>query len=73
MTSTERLTPVPVHHRPGCAEPGWTVERSRSMYGVEIARCRGCQAVSVTARSTTTPTLADRNSPSGTNQLKGTK
>ena len=32
-------------HRPGCPRPGWTVEPSRTLSGVKIARCDGCQAV----------------------------
>lgn len=32
-------------HRPGCPRPGWTVENSRTLRDVVIARCNGRQAV----------------------------
>lgn len=32
-------------HRPGCDRPGWDVEPARTVRGVVIARCLGCQAV----------------------------
>jgi len=32
-------------HRPGCPRPGWDVEPARSIRGVTIARCTGCQCV----------------------------
>ena len=37
MTATTATTV----HRPGCTRPGWTVEASRSIRGVILARCRG--------------------------------
>lgn len=34
-------------HRPGCTRPGWLVEQSRTVRGVQIARCLdpGCGAI----------------------------
>ena len=40
MTDTTTTT-----HRTGCTRPGWTFDNSRTLRGVVIARCQGCQAV----------------------------
>ncbi|MCB2177569.1 MAG: hypothetical protein KQH57_17305 [Actinomycetales bacterium] len=40
--TTQTTTSV---HRPGCQRPGWTVEHSRAVHGIAIARCLGCGAV----------------------------
>lgn len=45
---TETTTPngsTTTSHRARCPRPGWTVEPSRSLRGVRIARCEGCGAV----------------------------
>ena len=39
-------------HAPACTRPGWTVEPSRSIRGVVIARCTGCQAVELRTEAT---------------------
>lgn len=39
------MTDTTTTHRPGCDRPGWEVENSRTIRGVQIARCTGCQAV----------------------------
>jgi len=33
------------NHRAGCTRPGWTVEQSRTIRGLQIARCSGCGAI----------------------------
>lgn len=32
-------------HRPKCTRPGWTTEPSRSITGITIAHCTGCDAI----------------------------
>lgn len=39
-------------HRPGCTEPGWDLERSASVPGLTIARCRECGAVELRREAT---------------------
>lgn len=36
-------------HRPRCTRPGWTTEPSRSITGITIARCTGCDATELRA------------------------
>lgn len=48
MTDTTTTRTVPrVTHRPTCSEPGFTVERSRALPGVVIARCQECGCVAL--------------------------
>ena len=39
-------------HRPGCQRPGWETSPSRSIRGVVIARCLGCQCVELRQEAT---------------------
>ena len=46
------MTDTTTTHRPGCPRPGWTVEDSRTIRGVQIARCLGCQCVELRTEAT---------------------
>lgn len=53
-------------HRPGCPRPGWTVEPSRTIAGISVARCIGCGAVEIRTNHATAPAAAltnERNTP----------
>jgi hypothetical protein len=41
-------------HRPRCGRPGWRVESSHTIRGVQIARCVECEAVGLRTPTTTT-------------------
>lgn len=46
-TLAARTSETTTTHRPRCPRPGWTVEPSRTLARVTIARCDGCGAVEI--------------------------
>jgi hypothetical protein len=48
-------------HRPRCTRPGWQLEPSHTLRGVQLARCLGCEALELRTPTQTPNTPTEEN------------